>query len=66
MNRQNVSLLKDQEGYVSAPAYLDLYDVLIKFNVISDTENVGIDREDLLNVEKRIPISKENELWNIA
>ena len=66
MNSQNVSLLKDQEGYVSAPAYLDLYDVLIKFNVISDTENVGIDREDLLNVEKRIPISKENELWNIA
>lgn len=51
---------------VSAPAFLDLYDALVSQNVIESNANIGVKREDLFNLEKRIPASMQVMLWDLA
>lgn len=62
-SERNTHKLSD-ESYISAPAYLDLYDLLS--NRYIDDNEVNIDRKELLDIEKRIPISMEAQLWDLA
>jgi len=55
-----------KKTYVSSSSLLDLYDALISLEVISPDINVGINRHDLLDIEKRIPASMQSNLWDIA
>ena len=51
---------------VSAPAFLDLYDALLEQNVKISSSSLGFNREELLNLEMRIPASMQTMLWEIA
>lgn len=66
MNYKNSLDNLNYEPSISAPAYLDLYDILKKRDIHIADEEIGIDRSELLNIEKRIPISMEAQLWQLA
>lgn len=54
------------EPTISAPAYLDLYDLIKKRDIQVADDEIGLNRSELLNLEKRIPVSMENQLWLLA
>lgn len=66
MNNKKTLNELNHEPSISAPAYLDLYDLLCTKNINIDKSEVDIDRNELLNIEKRIPISMEAQLWELA
>ncbi len=67
MNNNKSTLNKpNHEPSISAPAYLDLYDLLCNRNINIDKSEINIDRNELLNIEKRIPVSMEAQLWELA
>ncbi len=58
----------NNQSTVSTSALLDLYDVLKNKNIVSsDIHSVlGFSRNDLTNVEKRVPASLQKKLWDLA
>jgi len=56
----------DMSPSISAPAFLDLYDALVKQHVTIPEQSLGFTRAELLDIEKRIPVSMQTTLWNIA
>ncbi|MGR6870988.1 AraC family transcriptional regulator ligand-binding domain-containing protein [Pseudomonas sp. HK3] len=50
---------------VSAPAYLDLYDELLRRGYVSD-DDTQITRDECLNPEMRIPLASHDALWQLA
>ena len=64
MNYKNSLDNLNYEPSISAPAYLDLYDILKKRDIHIADEEIGIDRSELLNIEKRIPISMGHNYGN--
>ena len=51
---------------ISAPAFLDLYDALVDQNVRISEAALGFQRDELMDIEKRVPASMQNILWGIA
>lgn len=66
MNNKSTLNKPNHEPSISAPAYLDLYDLLCNRNINFDKSEIDIDRDELLNIEKRIPVSMEAQLWELA
>jgi AraC-like DNA-binding protein len=53
---------------VSAPAILNLYDILKNKHIIylDIKSTLGCNREDLTNIETRVPVSLQTKLWDLT
>ncbi len=61
-------MIKEREPTASAALVLDLFDGLNAYNLIStdDLKRLNIKREQLTDVEKRIPVALIHQLWQCA
>ena len=61
-------MIKEREPTASAALVLDLFDGLSAHNLISsdDLQRLNIKREQLTDVEKRIPVALIHQLWQCA